>query len=81
MFWKRGWNVLDFFIVIALLLGPCKLCTILLQEVRGGEFSTVGRLTRRVWCLLMPFSAKSEGRRTIRFRMKHDTSSKQHINS
>ncbi|XP_068683686.1 cation channel sperm-associated protein 4-like [Montipora foliosa] len=22
MFWKRGWNVLDFFIVIALLLGP-----------------------------------------------------------
>ena len=24
------------------------------------------------------FSAKSEGRRTIRFRMGHDTSSKQH---
>ncbi|XP_066020091.1 cation channel sperm-associated protein 4-like isoform X2 [Pocillopora verrucosa] len=22
MFWKRGWNVLDFFIVVALLLGP-----------------------------------------------------------
>ena len=24
MFWKRGWNVLDFFIVVALLLGPCE---------------------------------------------------------
>ena len=24
MFWKMGWNVLDFFIVVALLLGPCK---------------------------------------------------------
>ncbi len=25
MFWKMGWNVLDFFIVVALLLGPCEL--------------------------------------------------------
>ncbi|CAH3023776.1 unnamed protein product [Porites evermanni] len=24
MFWKMGWNVLDFFIVVALLLGPCE---------------------------------------------------------
>ncbi|KXJ18816.1 Cation channel sperm-associated protein 4 [Exaiptasia diaphana] len=24
MFWKMGWNVLDFFIVSSLLLGPCK---------------------------------------------------------
>lgn len=24
MFWKMGWNVMDFCIVGALLLGPCK---------------------------------------------------------
>ena len=50
-----------------------------LKGVGRGEFSTVGRLTGRMWCLLMPFSAKSEGQRTIRFRMKDDTSSEQHI--
>jgi len=27
MFWKMGWNVLDFFIVVALLLGPCEFKT------------------------------------------------------
>ena len=27
MFWKMGWNVLDFFIVVALLLGPCEFRT------------------------------------------------------
>ena len=48
-----------------------------LKGVGSGEFSTMGRLTGRMWCLLMPLSAKSEGQRTIRFRMKHDTSSKQ----
>ena len=28
MFWKMGWNVLDFFIVVALLLGPCEFSTV-----------------------------------------------------
>lgn len=36
MFWKMGWNVLDFFIVVALLLGPssvlCQDCRLLFRQ-------------------------------------------------